>query len=664
MIPDYSQNSAIVQKQDMRMVPRILPYSTPQEIPLEMIVDGRTLHGIPDDFHPTVTRRLLDCNLAQVIVEGQRADGLDIRAEYIEYRDFPVTEWVVYVSNRSNRDSALLENIRISGTLAITDPVLTHGNGDTCNEGGYSFTDTPVQEPIHLTPTSGTSCQGAFPYMTLHGSDCEIRIAIGWPTKWVTDFAPGDGGVRFSAGQDRCCLRLYPGETFRTPRVNLMAYRPLTPYRGINMWRHWYFKHILPRENGQPIPAKLCLHNWMADGKPEFTGATEENQIRALEDYIRRDMKPDIWWMDAGWYPCDYDWPRIGTWMPDPVRFPRGMTPLGEACEKNDVQFMVWFEPERVVAGERLEREHPEWLLWQTLPNGEKNTGGILLDLSNPDALDWLCRHVSNLITTQHIAIYRQDFNYDPLPVWEQNEAPERIGVIENQHGQGYLAYWDYLIYHHPGLWIDSCASGGRRNDLETMRRAVPLHYTDVGYGNHPIKQKQHREMFEWIPYFRAHNMNWDNPNDGTYVNGGRPTDVFAFHCAMAPALTSMFTYNDSEKNFEIGRKMDKIWREAATLELEGDYYPMTECRADPHDFYAMQFDDADHGRGFFQVIRNTLVAEDTYRVLLPCIHEGHYTFTNRETQETMSKTAEELKNGFDLTLEPRSGQIWFYTVE
>lgn len=71
-------------------------------------------------------------------------------------------------------------------------------------------------------------------------------------------------------------------------------------------------------------------------------------------------------------------------------------------------------------------------------------------------------------------------------------------------------------------LWIDSCASGGRRNDLETMRRSVALHYTDVGYGHHPVKQKQHREMFEWMPYFRAHNMSWDKP-DGTYGTANKP---------------------------------------------------------------------------------------------------------------------------------------------
>jgi hypothetical protein len=55
----------------------------------------------------------------------------------------------------------------------------------------------------------------------------------------------------------------------------------------------------------------------------------------------------------------------------------------------------------------------------------------------------------------------------------------DRQGMTDNLHVQGYLAYWDALRRRRPNLVIDSCASGGRRNDLETMRRAVPLHPTD-----------------------------------------------------------------------------------------------------------------------------------------------------------------------------------------
>ena len=61
--------------------------------------------------------------------------------------------------------------------------------------------------------------------------------------------------------------------------------------------------------------------------------------------------------------------------------------------------------------------------------------------------------------------------------------------MLENLYVQAYLGFWDYLLMNVPGLWIDSCSSGGRRNDLETMRRSVPLHPTDYGYGYHHINQ-------------------------------------------------------------------------------------------------------------------------------------------------------------------------------
>jgi alpha-galactosidase len=86
---------------------------------------------------------------------------------------------------------------------------------------------------------------------------------------------------------------------------------------------------------------------------------------------------------------------------------------------------------------------------------------------------------VSGLITGQGIDLYRQDFNMDPLGYWRAADEPDRQGITEMRHVEGYLAYWDELRRRHPGLLIDSCASGGRRNDLETLRRAVPLLRSD-----------------------------------------------------------------------------------------------------------------------------------------------------------------------------------------
>ena len=110
---------------------------------------------------------------------------------------------------------------------------------------------------------------------------------------------------------------------------------------------------------------------------------------------------------------------------------------------------------------------------------------------------------------------------------------------------------------------------------------------------------------------------------------------------------------------------MDSIWREAAELELSGDYYPISECRCDAHDWYAMQFDNYKERRGFIQAIRNTLSEEDSYLVKVPCVHQGKtYTLTDRESGMSMTISAEELSSGITVKLPKRTGIIYFYEFE
>ena len=50
-------------------------------------------------------------------------------------------------------------------------------------------------------------------------------------------------------------------------------------------------------------------------------------------------------------------------------------------------------------------------------------------------------------------------------------------------------------------MLIDSCASGGRRNDLETLRRAVPLLRSD--YIMEPVGNQCHTYGIAfWYPYY------------------------------------------------------------------------------------------------------------------------------------------------------------------
>ena len=656
-------------KTDMRLMEKIFihPSDSPEaiysSIPLTFKLNGKEIKGIPETFNRSFEREITDANITRYVYTGVCAKcGLKIKVTHIEYRDFPVSEWVAEFTNNGTEDTPIISDIMLGGKIQGNFSSFVHGNGDTCGEDGYEwFRDTLENGEISIAPSDGTSCKGAFPYMKLVFDDFVCRIAVGWPHMWKASIKKENDGIYYLCGQKRCHMVIHPGETMRSPMLTIMITHG-DETRSCNMWRSWYMAHVLPRENGKPIEPAMCLHYWSCEGKPEHTAATEENQIAALQEYLDTGLKPDIWWIDAGWYKCDYMWYHIGSWKPDYKRFPNGLGPVGKACEKAGARLLVWFEPERVTPGTEHHDEHHDWLI-SVEDESDGHRGNHLLDLGNKEACDWMIERVDSIIKDSHIAVYRQDFNFDPKPCWEKAESEDRLGAMENLHVQGYLRYWDELIFRNPGLWIDACASGGRRSDLESMRRAVPLHYTDVGYGWHAIKQKQFREMHEWIPYFRSHNMSWDTE---AVKNMGREwvdNDEFSFQNAMVPAVTYMTWYNAPKDQKERTIAAEKIWRRAAKLTLEGDYYPLTECRKDTSDWYVCQFDDSDNSKGFIQFIRN-YASPDNEFTAFPKVWKGkRYVFENSNTGEIFEKTAEELENGFTVSIPQRSGTVFFYEI-
>lgn len=646
---------------DMRLNHRLFAFTTPDALPLTFVYGGKQFRGVSAEFFPVVETAHVDANIQRTEITGVNADGLEIRVEYIEYLDFPAAEMLAFFTNCGEKDTPILSDVKIfDGPIAIKNAALVHGNGDTLHADGYSWQTSPVTEAISLFTSDGTSCNGAFPYMRLRGDGMCLNIAVGWPSMWQADFAPAEDGVSISIGQKRCHTVLHPGETLRTPRANFVVSEG-DETRSMNMWRRWYLTHVLPREDGQPLGPKCCMHVFGAEGKPEFTGASEVNQLHGIDAYLANGIHPDVWWIDAGWYPCDYDWPRIGTWKPDEARFPNGLAPIGKKCEENGMQLLLWFEPERVRPGTELDSDHPEWLLYKKQEDGSI-AENRLLNLGNPDCCNWMIERIDSIIKTSGVKVYRQDFNFSPAAYWEQAEAADRIGMIENLHVQGYLKLWDSILYRNPGLWIDSCASGGRRNDLETMRRAVPLHYTDVGYGHHPIKQKQHRQMFEWVPYFRAHNMNWDTPETGEYGTTSYPSDAFSYYAAMTPALTDMLEWNADEEAYALALKMQPIWRKAAELMLSCDYYPLTPCTDSPETFVASQFHDPDGEKGFLYLLRHNRCPQEAFIAQFCALDpNGLYILTEAEEGSVIERTGEALMRGEAFRLTIRSGQIWFY---
>lgn len=223
-----------------------------------------------------------------------------------------------------------------------------------------------------------------------------------------------------------------------------------------------------------------------------------------------------------------------------------------------------------------------------------------LLNMGNPDAWKWLVDHIDGLITENRIDLYRQDFNIDPLTFWRANDAPDRQGITEIKHVTGYLAYWDELRRRHPNMLIDSCASGGRRNDLETMRRAVPLWRSD--YAFEPIgHQCMTYGISQWLPY---HGTGTVMSAAAPYYGGGATKiEPYAFWSNTAPSLGSGIDIRERGLDYDLIRKLITQWRTLNEYYF-ADFYPLTPYSQADDAWIAWQFNRPEKGDAAVQVFR------------------------------------------------------------
>lgn len=551
------------------------------------------------------------------------ATHLELRCVAVAYDDFPTVEWTLHLKNNGAEPTPILENIQALNVLfernAEGEFLLHHGKGSDASPNDYEPLETilPARAQAHFASVGGRPTDGDLPYFNLAWPGGSVVLALAWPGQWDARFSRDDSrNVRITAGQEGTHFRLLPGEEVRTP-LAVVQFTDGDWLDGQNVWRRWMIAHNLPRPDGKLPPPQLAAGS--SRHTVEMQGATEQNQIEYIQKTLARGIPIDHWWMDAGWYPFKKNWSETGTWTPDPKRLPHGFTPISAAAHAHGLKTIVWFEPERVAPGTWLYEHHPEWLIG---PDGKDK----LLFLGNHKAWDWLVDHVSKIIAEQGIDVYRQDFNFAPLSRWRSHDAPDRQGITEIQDVEGYLAYFDELLRRFPNLMIDTCASGGRRNDLETLRRAVPLWRSDHAF--EPVSmQAETYGMALWIPYF------------GTAINSSQP---YVFRSQMTPASSwSLEPENEEGYGRLIG--LLKQWRELSGF-YYGDYYPLTEYSLDHSAWMGWQFNRPGRGDGMVQAFRREkspfVAAKFKLRGLKP---QARYTVKDLDSRRAVELTGRDL---------------------
>ncbi|MEA4824765.1 MAG: alpha-galactosidase [Clostridiaceae bacterium] len=472
-------------------------------------------------------------------------------------------------------------------------PVLYRFDGDNCVKTGYR-----PQEDIFYCKCEKTFCSFGgrptnmqFPYYTLQNSLNGCFFVLSWQGQWETTFSPVQNelaiqGVRIRGKQQNLACRLHPNESIVSPMALLFFYDGSDRYRTINLWRHWFIECNMPRLNGKLIPPFYA--NYSGKIFYEMVHATERKLFDYIDKFADNGIRFDYLWLDAGWYEMgtDESWHNTGTWKVDTNRFPNGLKAISDyALKRVGAKTMLWFEPERVNHGTEIYEEHPDWCLkckdyeelYDKAPRYLR-AGSRLFNLGNKDALDFLVNRIDTLIRSEGLSIYREDFNMEPYSCWTENDEPERAGILENHFCSGFLEFFDRLLKDNPGIFIDNCASGGRRNDLETMRRSIPLHPTDYNDNDITTKHGFNHSLFHWFPFFGSFDMPADQ------------SDVYYHRSSLLLSFNGCDNVLKEGFDFTLLKKWMSEWKENAYC-LYGDYYPVTPYSIDDQSWIGWQFD-------------------------------------------------------------------------
>jgi len=601
----------------------------------------------------------VDCGKADVFIDGVEVAVVDQYAtswlkqiELFKKDDLSTGEHTIVVRSRPDKNPAGIGvNVNIDAFVVGTGAGAEIIND---NDPRITYARDASSQPTFI--------RNGWPYFNLTWSDGGLIAAIGWQGQWALEASRDGKDLRLTAGMTQLDslpngahiqeaelteLWLKPSEEFRTPQIVLLPWKGADRHVGQNIWRKWFVDEHMPKLNGAPVPP-LCPTQ-SNDYFPEQWD-TAADQLTWLNAYEANDATPstggthDHWWIDAGWTPIPdganqtWNWP--GSWFPDPVRYPDGLKPILDRAREVGMRTIVWFEPERVRTGTWLHANHPEWLL-----NVDGGTDNFLLDFGNPAARDWAIQTIGDMIVNDGIDVYREDFNIGPLPLWRANDEHGRRGMTQIRYLEGRLAFWKALLQRSPGLVIDTCASGGRRMDVETLGLSVNFLRSDRVL-DATANQTHTHGISSWVPL-----------SGGVVRITGEPDDLYNARSCYGPSIHHALDVRQPSAPWDMLKETAAEWKELSE-HLYGDYFQLTPGGPSQDVWVAWQFGQPDTSAGFVQAFRRPGNGDQSRTIKLQGLQDNkRYTVTDRDTGASQTLRGKELmRDGITVTIDSNPG--------
>ena len=273
---------------------------------------------------------------------------------------------------------------------------------------------------------------------------------------------------------------LAKGESYSAPAL-IAGYSA----NGLDGLSYAHHQHLRARSRHPQTPRPLTLNMWEA-----ISFDHNDDRVAALVD-VAAEIGVERVVLDDGWFGSRRsDRSGLGDWQISPDVWPNGLKPISKHICARGMQFGLWFEGEMVNPDSDLFRAHPDWILSEQGRVQPTWRHQLVLDLSNPEVFDYVLKSTSAIIGENDISYIK----------WDHNRTLVDAGHLGrpaiHRQTQSIYRLFDELKSRHPGLEIESCASGGGRIDLGMVDHVDRFWVSD----NNDALERQHIQR--WTAQF------------------------------------------------------------------------------------------------------------------------------------------------------------------
>lgn len=447
---------------------------------------------------------------------------------------------------------------------------------------GFVVSTSGLTQPTMLSAAGGCSSNKNLPFWVLHNSSTNsgMFMGVGWSGQWEAGFCPvaSKDSVRLTIGMSGTNIALPAAERIVSPRVLLGSYQG-DSQTGCNALRRIINSDYVATLNKTKLAPPVSWNSWFT-----FGNAISDSMLRQQIDAVT-DMGIEYFCIDAGWFIGEFD-SGVGNWNVDPVKFPQGLAGIGNYVIQKGMKLGLWFEPGRAMPATRLATEYPQWV------------AGHHVKLEIPAARDWLFNEMCKSIDAGQIRWIRYDMNqgYFPptlLTSWNACDTDDTQGLTQIRYLQGEYELMDRLRAKYPNMVIESCASGGRRIDLETIRRAHTFWKSDET-NNLIVARSQETGGNYFLPGGLIN----------TNLPGASDASTFDLHSLFAGPLgfATDWTKLDTAGRQRVTQAIADF--KAVRSLLNKDYYPLFPQTTEVDQWIGWEFFDPAIEEGFLTVLR------------------------------------------------------------